>query len=114
MRKAWHIACGLVWLVGCATSPPSGPPVPVQGGIRFQLRAPEARQVSVVGTFNHWDPAASPLARKEDGTWEVVMSLPAGRHQYMFVVDGQWRAPPHAPQLVPDGFGQHNGLLVVE
>jgi hypothetical protein len=37
--------------------------------------------------------------------------LPAGQHQYAFVVDGaRWVADPGAP-AVDDGFGRRNSVL---
>lgn len=38
-----------------------------KGCVRFALWAPHAAQVSVVGDFNNWDPAASPMVRSEQG-----------------------------------------------
>ncbi|MFM7052017.1 MAG: AAA family ATPase [Planctomycetota bacterium] len=49
-----------------------------------------ARDVAVVGEFNGWDPAATPLAPSADGTrLEAVVTLPAGSHAYCIVVDGE-------------------------
>lgn len=42
----------------------------------FALWAPNARQVSLVGEFNGWDPTRHPMAKQFDGTWEL--RLPAG------------------------------------
>lgn len=42
-----------------------------QPGVYFSVWAPDAQQVSVVGTFNDWDPARHPLrAREQSGIWE--------------------------------------------
>lgn len=115
MEKEWAIACTLVFLAGCVSPAPMRHPVPVAGGILFRLEAPGARQVTLVGTFNDWNPSASPLrAPAGDGIWEVIVPVPRGRHLYMFVVDGEWRTPPDAPHLLDDGFGRRNGLLIVE
>lgn len=82
--------------------------------VRFVLYAPTAKQVSVAGTFNQWDPQAAPLARAAgDGVWTVTLPLPPGQHQYAFVVDGkQWIPDPAAP-AVDDGFGRRNSVLAV-
>ena len=47
----------------------------------FQLDAPEAHTVSVVGDFNDWNPAAQPLTRK-NGVWQAVVSLRKGLLQF--------------------------------
>ncbi len=82
--------------------------------VRFVLYAPTAKQVSVAGTFNQWDPQAAPLARVDgNGVWTVTLPLPPGQHQYAFVVDGkQWVPDPAAP-AVDDGFGRRNSVLAV-
>lgn len=114
MGKTWSLGFLLLFVVGCATAPSPAPSAAtVAGGILFQIEAPGASRVSVVGTFNGWDPAALPL-RKTGGVWTRIVPLPVGRYQYMFVVDGRWVTPPQARQLVADGFGRDNGLLVVE
>jgi hypothetical protein len=82
--------------------------------VRFVLYAPTAKQVSVAGTFNQWDPQAAPLARVDgDGVWTVTLPLSTGQHQYAFVIDGkQWIPDPAAP-AVDDGFGRRNSVLAV-
>ena len=80
--------------------------------VRFELYAPAAKQVGLAGTFNQWDQAATPLVRS-DGVWTVTLALPAGQHQYAFVVDGRrWVTDPAAP-AVDDGFGHRNSVIAV-
>lgn len=45
---------------------------PLEGGVYFAVWAPNARYVSVVGSFNSWDRGANPLKLREDGSgiWE--------------------------------------------
>jgi len=80
--------------------------------VRFVLFAPDAQQVALAGTFNQWDTAATPLLRTgTPGVWAATLTLPAGQHQYAFVVDGaRWIADPAAP-AVDDGFGRRNSVL---
>jgi len=80
--------------------------------VRFVLFAPDAQQVALAGTFNQWDQAATPLVRTgTPGVWAATLTLPAGQHQYAFVVDGaRWVADPGAP-AVDDGFGRRNSVL---
>jgi 1,4-alpha-glucan branching enzyme len=82
--------------------------------VRFVLAAPDAHQVSVAGTFNQWDPHATPLVRSAgNGVWSATITLPAGQHQYAFVVDGErWVPDPTAP-AVDDGFGRRNSVLTL-
>jgi hypothetical protein len=98
------------------------PPAPVtkgvaseRDGVKFVLVAPQAARVSLVGDFNNWDPAATPMERTPTGgTWSVVIPLSAGRHEYAFVVDGkQWLPDPSAPLAPVDGLGVPNSVVLV-
>src|SRR6266480_2982560 len=45
--------------------------------------------------------------------WPATLTLPAGQHQYAFVVDGErWVPDPGAP-AVDDGFGRRNSVLTL-
>lgn len=82
--------------------------------VRFVLYAPGAQRVTLAGTFNEWDPAATPLTPGGEGdVWLTTLALPVGEYQYAFVVDGRrWLADPAAPR-VDDGFGRANSFLSV-
>ena len=42
-----------------------------RAGAWFSVWAPDAETVSVIGSFNDWNPASNPLhARGESGLWE--------------------------------------------
>lgn len=47
-----------------------------QNGYSFRVWAPNAASISVVGDFNGWDPAISPMTRSEDGEiWECFIPV---------------------------------------
>lgn len=82
--------------------------------MRFVLVAPGAKQVSIVGDFNGWNPRATPLASSNDGTtWLVQMPLTKGRHVYAFVVDGDIIADPSAARVGDHDFGGQNSVVMV-
>jgi hypothetical protein len=83
--------------------------------VQFMLVAPNASSVSVVGDFNDWDPAATPLREAADaGVWTITVPLAAGRHQYVFMVNGtRWTPDPAAPLAVEDSFGMPNSVITV-
>jgi 1,4-alpha-glucan branching enzyme len=65
-------------------------PMTIDGvaGTRFAVWAPNARRVSVVGEFNHWDGRRHPMRlRYEAGVWELfIPRIGAGtRYQYEIV-----------------------------
>lgn len=83
--------------------------------VRFELVAPDARQVAVAGSFNEWDEQRVPLTRNAaTGLWSVTLPLRPGEHEYLFVIDGErWVPDPSAHAQVDDGFGQLNSVIVV-
>ena len=82
--------------------------------VQFMLVAPTASRVALVGEFNDWDPAATPMTRAPGGAWHVVLPLARGRHVYAFVVDGSsWVADPQAPLAPERWFGARNSVLLV-
>lgn len=82
---------------------------------QFLLVAPNAAAVTVVGDFNDWNAAATPLVRATAGAglWWVTVPLRPGRYRYAFVVDGTvWRPDPEAP-AVDDEFGRPSSVLTI-
>src|SRR5687768_12063335 len=82
--------------------------------VQFELSAPQASQVALVGSFNEWNPVATPLRRDSStGKWIVSLRLPPGRHVYAFVVDGDVKSDPSAPRTADDDFGSANSVVLV-
>lgn len=83
--------------------------------VEFVLSAPGASRVSIVGDFNEWNPAATPLRpTARDGLWSVRVPLVPGRHEYVYLVDGvRWVADPSAPPSRSDDFGEPNSVVTV-
>ena len=115
-------AAAAALLVVALPRPPAGPPATPASAApsaaapgvvvtRLLLQAPQARRVAVAGDFNGWSPEAAPLSRGPGGAWTGELQLPRGRHQYMFVVDGEWVTDPAAPVTLDDGFGHRNAVL---
>jgi hypothetical protein len=85
--------------------------------VRFVLRDPGARSVTLVGDFNAWTRGATRLVRtRDDGTWTVSVPLERGRHEYAFIVqqlDGeQWIADPFGSSHM-DEFGTESSVVEV-
>ena len=82
--------------------------------VQFVLVAPGAKSVTLVGDFNDWDAAATPLRATASGAWLVALPLVPGRHRYAFVVDGaRWIADPAAPPAPDDDFGSPGSVVTV-
>ena len=111
LAPALAAAAALVLWLG--RSGPAASSSPALVTVRFVLSAPDAHAVSVAGTFNQWNANATPLVRTGAGLWTATLTLPAGEHQYAFVVDGaRWVPDPAAP-AVDDGFGRRNSVLTL-
>ncbi|MFH1242440.1 MAG: glycogen-binding domain-containing protein [Pseudomonadota bacterium] len=81
----------------------------------FELYAPRAKRVEVVGTFSDWMPGEIVLSGPNAiGYWRRDVMLPPGRYEYLYTVDGEKRVLDHRAGLHrPDGFGQRNSVLVI-
>jgi len=88
-------------------------PNPDKRRICLGLYAPEAQAVFVAGSFNGWQPSAMPLQKQSGGRWVVELMIESGRHEYRFVVDGQWTDDPLSSAYVSNPFGGLNCVLVV-
>lgn len=100
------------------------PPKPSKSGVRFQFKAPAARNVNLGGEFNNWlgtanggrfDPSLDAMSDPDgDGIWEITLPLPPGRYRYKYVIDQvDWREDPANPETVEDGFGGFNSVVVI-
>lgn len=83
--------------------------------VRFMLMAPSASSVALVGDFNNWNRGATRLVPTgQRGVWTVSLPLPAGKHEYAFIVDStRWTADPHATLTVADDFGTESSIITV-
>ena len=93
-------------------------PVPVKvvaplSRVVLEFVNPAAQQVLVAGSLNEWKPELSPLMAAGDGRWTCNLKLGPGRHEYLFVVDGQWLPDPNAKESVENPFGGRNSVLTV-
>jgi hypothetical protein len=93
----------------------SQPTAPGMAPITLTLNMPEARSVSVVGTFNAWDDKGYEMKKdRKKGAWTLVLHLPVGHYEYAFVLDGKELIPdPRAEFYQDDGFGNQNAVLIV-
>ena len=58
-------------------------------GVGFAVWAPNARRVSVVGDFNHWDGRRNPMRKRvEAGVWELFIPEIADGAHYKFEILG--------------------------
>lgn len=81
--------------------------------INFICNAPQAKSVSVVGDFNQWDPAASPMKQMPDRAWLLTLQLKHGHHRYAFLVDGILTLDPRAQGVTRNDKGERVSMVPV-
>jgi len=65
-------------------------------------------------TFSILAPEAQSVKRKlKSGQWKATLSLTEGRHEYRYLVDGQWRDDPNCRTRIPNAFGGENCVCIV-
>ena len=80
--------------------------------IQFEIAAHPDSKVYIAGSFNNWDPTTHPLNHHpEDGVFKATLLLPAGTHEYKFVVNGVWHCDEKCPHKVPNAHGSHNSVV---
>ena len=83
--------------------------------VRFEVEAEPGSKVSVAGTFNDWDSTKNPMKdNPSSGKYATTVKLGLGRHEYKFVVNGEWRVDPKCADRAPNGFGSLNSVITVE
>ena len=75
--------------------------------------------VVVAGTFNGWNPKATPMRRGAKDEWSVELGLILSIYEYKFVIDGEWCCDPshtgesHGEDCAPNSMGTMNRALGV-
>ena len=73
-----------------------------------------ARQVSIVGSFNQWDPNVMPMTSNGAGEWSIELTLAPGVYEYQYSVEGRWINDPQAVRSTLSPCGGRNSILTVE
>jgi 1,4-alpha-glucan branching enzyme len=83
---------------------------PQKKRVQFTYEDPDANYVMVTGTFCDWKDGYN-LKKDKKGLWKIALTLLPGRHEYRFVVDGEWREDPKCAERVQNPFGGENCVL---
>ena len=72
------------------------------------------KHVSVVGSFNGWDPKADPLQKQDNGTFTTRTHLAPGTYQYKYLINGNhWTQDPKTSESTYDGFKGQNSIITI-
>ncbi|MEZ4673727.1 MAG: S8 family serine peptidase [Caldilineaceae bacterium] len=83
------------------------------------LYAPHAQAVSVVGSFNNWQPGMFHMERIAAGWWHCAVIVMAGVHTYRFWVEeptlstGRWLPDFENSRTVESGYRDHHSVITV-
>ena len=81
----------------------------------FQVRTNPGNEVFLSGSFNNWNREAKKLKDiTGDGDYSISIFLPPGRHEYKFVINGEWQVDPECPDWVVNKYGTLNSVIDVE
>jgi 1,4-alpha-glucan branching enzyme len=82
--------------------------------VSFQLTVEPGSEVFVAGSFNDWNPTQYRMSDNPgSGHCKATLVLPPGRHEYKFVVNGEWRLDPNCAESVPNDCGALNSVISV-
>ncbi len=62
-------------------------PLHQENGVAFRVWAPNADRVSVIGSFNEWNPNANPMEREDYGHWFASIENAQIGSQYKYRID---------------------------
>lgn len=79
----------------------------------FELNAPYANEVFLIGDFNSWNAGGIPLKKNKNGLWQLELELNPGKYEYKFIVDGKWQNDPANNNTVINSFGTTNSVKEV-
>jgi len=105
----------LVAVLGVSHLTPRTKPQTQRVAVHFQIHAPGAQRVELLGDFNNWTPGVIRLQGPDaSGHWTANVELPEGHYEYQFLVNGKtWVTDPNADTHRPDGFGRENAVVDV-
>ncbi len=79
--------------------------------VNFEIIAPKAGTVFLVGDFNDWNVSAQPCKCNAKGIWKTSIKLDPGRYEYRFLIDGEWRNDPKSSTVASNPFGSDNCVI---
>ncbi len=80
--------------------------------VTFSVPAEDAKNVSVVGTFNGWDANVAELKKLKNGTFKGTVELASDNsYEFKYIVDGTYINDEQADAYKWNVFGTENGML---
>lgn len=83
------------------------------GSVEFRFLRPGARNVLLMGEFNHWGKPGTPMSPTDRGWWHCRLRLDPGSYQFKYWADGSWYTDYAAFGLDQGPQQTWNSLLIV-
>jgi len=84
-----------------------------KGTVRFSVQAGKRnRKAAVAGDFHQWKPTA--MRRQKNGSFAAALAIPPGRHEYKFLLDGDWVHDIDVPETIMNRYGTFNSVVIVD
>lgn len=80
--------------------------------IFFEYCAEPGCNICMAGSFNNWQPQEL-KDNGHVGKYTAIVTLPAGRHEYKFVVNGVWLHDANNPHTAGNSYGSLNSVIEV-
>lgn len=80
----------------------------------FKLYAPQAKKVTLAGSFNSWNIKTLTAKKDSQGNWIAKANLKPGKYEYKFFVDGSWLNDPRCTWLASNTFGTQNCVVEIK
>ena len=87
-----------------------GPP----GTLNFTFTAAPGETVTLSGSFNNWDPFMYEMKEGPAGIYKLTLSLPPGKHQYIFYYRGERWLDPNNPNRAYSREGRAVSQAVID
>jgi chromosome partitioning protein len=71
------------------------------------------QKVQIAAEFNGWNPAFGKLKKSKE-CWLATFPLKPGRHEYKYLVNGEWMLDPENNHKVKTALGVFNSVIMVE
>jgi len=84
-----------------------------KGLIRFALTpAADVRSVQLAGDFTDWKPKV--MRKQKSGAFVAHLPVPAGSHEYKYIIDGQWAVDPDSEAWAANPYGTVNSVATFD
>jgi 1,4-alpha-glucan branching enzyme len=82
--------------------------------VTFKFKT-EAESLALVGDFNSWNEASTPMKKAKDGTFSVSVEMESGREQqFRYLADGRkWLNDEAADKYVTTALGSENSVVIL-